>query len=175
MSKLIMVSNRLPVRIEADGSSSRTEGGLASALDGADLEMEQLWVGWPGGAEEDFDDVERVTVDLRCIGVEPVFLTREEVDGFYEGYSNSTLWPLMHYMIERAKFSRNWWDAYRRVNRKFTDTILEVAEDGDQVWVHDYHLFPLPAMLRESGKEELLEELEYESRDRSTLSPMAPT
>ncbi len=149
-----MVSNRLPVRIEADGSASRTEGGLASALEGADLEQEQLWVGWPGGAVEDFEDVERVTDDLRRIGVEPVFLTRDEVDGFYEGYSNSTLWPLMHYMIERAKFSRNWWDAYRAVNRKFAEVIMEAADDGDQVWIHDYHLFLLPAMLR-GGKKEL--------------------
>jgi trehalose 6-phosphate synthase/phosphatase len=154
MSKLIMVSNRLPVRIEADGSASRTEGGLASALEGADLEQEQLWVGWPGGAVEDFEDVERVTDDLRRIGVEPVFLTRDEVDGFYEGYSNSTLWPLMHYMIERAKFSRNWWAAYRAVNRKFAEVIMEAADDGDQVWIHDYHLFLLPAMLR-GGKKEL--------------------
>jgi trehalose 6-phosphate synthase/phosphatase len=153
MSKLIMVSNRLPVRIEADGASSRTEGGLASALEGAQLEMEQLWVGWPGGAVEDFEDVERVARDLRRIGVVPVFLTRDEVDGFYEGYSTSTLWPLMHYMIERARFSREWWDAYRRVNRKFAEAILDVAQDGDQVWVHDYHLFLLPEMLRGAGKE----------------------
>jgi trehalose 6-phosphate synthase/phosphatase len=153
MSKLIMVSNRLPVRIEADGSSSRTEGGMASALEGADLEMEHLWVGWPGGAVEDFEDVERVTEDLRRIGVAPVFLTRDEVDGFYEGYSTSTLWPLMHYMIERARFSRDWWEAYRRVNRKFAEAILEVAVDGDQVWVHDYHLFLLPEMLRGGGKQ----------------------
>jgi trehalose 6-phosphate synthase/phosphatase len=153
MSKLIMVSNRLPVKIEADGSSSRTEGGLASALEGAQLEMEQLWVGWPGGAVEDFEDVDRVTEDLRRIGVAPVFLTRDEVDGFYEGYSTSTLWPLMHYMIERARFSREWWEAYRRVNRKFADAILAVAEDGDQVWVHDYHLFLLPEMLRGGGRE----------------------
>jgi trehalose 6-phosphate synthase/phosphatase len=148
-----MVSNRLPVRIEADGSSSRTEGGMASALEGADLEMEHLWVGWPGGAVEDFEDVERVTEDLRRIGVAPVFLTRDEVDGFYEGYSTSTLWPLMHYMIERARFSRDWWEAYRRVNRKFAEAILKVAVDGDQVWVHDYHLFLLPEMLRGGGKQ----------------------
>jgi trehalose 6-phosphate synthase/phosphatase len=153
MSKLIMVSNRLPVKIEADGSSSRTEGGLASALEGAQLEMEHLWVGWPGAAVEDFEDVDRVAEDLRRIGVAPVFLTRDEVDGFYEGYSTSTLWPLMHYMIERARFSREWWDAYRRVNRKFAEAILAVAEDGDQVWIHDYHLFLLPEMLRGGGRE----------------------
>ena len=59
MGKLIMVSNRLPVKIDADGTAERTTGGLASALDGAALDIEQVWVGWPGGAEEDFEDVEK--------------------------------------------------------------------------------------------------------------------
>lgn len=152
MSKLIMVSNRLPVKIEADGSSSRTEGGLASALEGAHLEIKQVWVGWPGSALEDFNNVERVTLDLRRNDVVPVFLSRDELDGFYEGYSNSTLWPLMHYMIERAKFSRNWWDAYRQVNLKFAEAIMEVADEGDLVWIHDYHLFLVPEMLRAGSK-----------------------
>jgi trehalose 6-phosphate synthase/phosphatase len=152
MAKLIMVSNRLPVRIESDGSTSRTAGGLASALDGAQLEIEQLWVGWPGGAEEDFEDVEQVRASMRKSGVVPVFLNKEELDGFYEGYSNSTLWPLLHYMVERTRFSNDWWETYRRVNQKFADAILEVAEVGDQVWVHDYHLFLVPSMLRGHGK-----------------------
>jgi len=148
MAKLIMVSNRLPVKIEADGSASRTTGGLASALEGVELGMEQLWVGWPGGASEDFNDLEKVTSELRNVSVEPVFLTRSELDGFYEGYANSTLWPLLHYMVERARFSNESWEIYREVNRKFADAVLAVAEDGDQVWIHDYHLFLVPSMLR---------------------------
>jgi trehalose 6-phosphate synthase/phosphatase len=151
MAKRIMVSNRLPIRIEADGSARRTEGGLASALDGAGLDGECLWVGWPGGTAEGFDDLQAVEARLALDGVIPVFLTQDELDGYYEGYANSTLWPLMHYMVERARFSREWWHAYREVNRKFADAILKVAEKGDQVWIHDYHLFLLPALLRGHG------------------------
>ncbi len=152
MGKLIMVSNRLPIHIESDGSTRRTMGGLASALEGAALEIEQVWVGWPGGAEEDFDDLEKVRSGMRASGVAPVFLTKEELDGFYEGYANSTLWPLLHYMVERARFSNQWWEAYRRVNQKFADVIMEVADEGDQVWIHDYHLFLVPSMLRGLNK-----------------------
>lgn len=152
MSKLIMVSNRLPISIEADGSAKRTTGGLASALEGAGLPGEQIWVGWPGGAEEDFADLEKVRAELWQSGVAPVFLSQNDLDGFYEGYANSTLWPLLHYMAERARFSADWWLAYQRVNQKFADVITEVAEENDQVWIHDYHLFLLPAMLRRRKK-----------------------
>ncbi|WP_193212065.1 bifunctional alpha,alpha-trehalose-phosphate synthase (UDP-forming)/trehalose-phosphatase [Luteolibacter marinus] len=152
MSKLIMVSNRLPVKIHADGTAERTTGGLASALEGAALEIEQVWVGWPGGAEEDFEDTEKVRAELKKSGVAPVFLTQDELDGFYEGYSNGTLWPLLHYMVERARFSRDWWEAYRQVNEKFAEVIMEVADEGDQVWIHDYHLFLVPSLLRGQKK-----------------------
>jgi trehalose 6-phosphate synthase/phosphatase len=148
MGKLIMVSNRLPVTIEADGSARRTTGGLASALEGADLGNRQLWVGWPGGAEEDFEDLTRVRAELLNSGLAPVFLSHDEMAGFYEGYANSTLWPLLHYMVERSRFSTDWWQAYQRVNRKFAEIIMEVADEDDQVWIHDYHLFLLPALLR---------------------------
>jgi len=148
MSKLIMVSNRLPVKIDSDGSATRTAGGLASALEGAKIDKEQIWVGWPGGAEGDFDDTSKVKKSMQEAGMFPVFLTQDDLDGFYEGYSNSTLWPLLHYMVERAKFSQDWWDNYKLVNQKFADAIMEVAEPGDQVWIHDYHLFLVPSMLR---------------------------
>lgn len=148
MGKLIMVSNRLPIKIEADGTTSRTTGGLASALEGAGLTNDQIWVGWPGGVVEDFEDLESVRTQLVDSKVVPVFLTRDELDGYYEGYSNATLWPLLHYMVERAKFSNDWWQAYQTVNQKFADAVLEVAENGDQVWIHDYHLFLVPSMLR---------------------------
>ncbi len=153
MGKLIMVSNRLPVRIGADGSTQRTTGGLASALEGLETEEEQLWVGWPGGAVEDFEDLAKVREELHFSGVRPVFLTRDEVNGFYEGYANSTLWPLLHYMVERAKFSASWWETYHSVNQKFADAIIEVAEANDKIWIHDYHLLLVPAMLRGMRKD----------------------
>lgn len=155
MSKLIMVSNRLPVKIQPDGTTVRTAGGLASALEGAALDCEQIWVGWPGGALEDFHDIDGIRADMIRHDMFPVFLSQADLDGYYEGYANSTLWPLLHYMVERAKFSKDWWQAYQRVNRKFAEAILEVAQPGDQVWVHDYHLFLVPTMLRSLGAENL--------------------
>lgn len=112
------------------------------------MENEQIWVGWPGGVEEDFEDLEQVRAGMLTSGMAPVFLTKQDLDGFYEGYANSTLWPLLHYMVERTKFSNDWWESYRRVNQKFAEVIMEVADEGDQVWIHDYHLFLVPSMLR---------------------------
>jgi len=147
-----MVSNRLPVRVDAQGTATRSAGGLVSALEGAALDSEQVWVGWPGCAAEDFEDLTTVRAELGRASVAPVFLTQEEVNGFYVGYSSATLWPLLHYMVERATFSKDWWDVYRRVNRKFADVIMDVANEGDQVWIHDYHLLLVPLMLRGQQK-----------------------
>lgn len=146
--RLLMVSNRLPVKISAEGEATRTAGGLASALEGADLDHEQLWIGWPGGAEEDFDDPAAISRQLNAQNTWPVFLSQADLDGFYEGYANSTLWPILHYMVERAAFSKEWWESYQAVNQKFADVILSVAQEGDMVWIHDYHLFLLPELLR---------------------------
>lgn len=152
MGKLIMASNRLPVKIDPDGNSVRTTGGLASALEGTATEARQVWVGWPGGAESDFDDPAAIRKNMLRQNMVPVYLSHEELDGFYEGYANSTLWPLLHYMIERAKFSHDWWRTYQVVNRKYADAIMEVAEPGDQIWIHDYHLFLLPSILRAKNR-----------------------
>lgn len=145
---VIMVSNRLPVIINADGSTTRSAGGLVSALEGARLANPQLWVGSPGRPANELGDQARIRGQLWESRVVPVFLSKEDLDGYYNGYANSTLWPLLHYMVERARFSAEWWDSYCRVNQKFADAIIEVAEDGDQVWIHDYHLFLVPSMLR---------------------------
>lgn len=152
MGKLIMVSNRLPVGVSPDGEMARTTGGLASALEGVKGNGNQVWVGWPGGVLEDFSDPQGAIDSLDEMGFRPVFLTRAELDGFYEGYSNSSLWPVLHSMVARARFSRDWWNTYHEVNRRFAEVVLDCAEDGDSVWIHDYHLLPLPGMLRAAGK-----------------------
>lgn len=148
MPKTIIVSNRLPIRINADGSAERTTGGLASALEATETEGTRTWVGWTGQANEDIADREKLSAQLSEFAIQPVFLSREEVDGFYEGYSNATIWPLLHGMVQRALFSESTAALYRRANEKFAEAILEVAEDADIVWIHDYHLFLLPALLR---------------------------
>ncbi|ANM28405.1 hypothetical protein ABI59_00325 [Acidobacteria bacterium Mor1] len=153
MSRVILASNRLPVRIDSSGAAVRTTGGLASALAGARLQRESIWVGWSGHALEDVVDLDAERRAFQKLDVQPVFLDRQDVNGFYEGYSNSTLWPLVHYLASRARFDESWAEAYFRVNRKFAEAILDVAEDGDRIWIHDYHLFPLAGMLRESGRD----------------------
>lgn len=150
MPKTYLVSNRLPVRIGADGKPERTTGGLASALAGAG--MDATWVGWPGISTEDIGDVDALRASMEEIGVKPVLIGAEEYEGFYEGYSNGTLWPLLHYMGERARFEDEWFGLYEQANRKFADVVLENVEDGDTVWIHDYQLFLLPQMLRESER-----------------------
>ena len=150
MPKTIIVSNRLPVRIDESGKPVRTTGGLASALAG--LEMDSVWVGWPGIPAEEITDEAALRKDLAEIDVAPVLMESATLEGFYEGYSNATMWPLLHYMLERARFDPSWFPCYERANLAFAEEVLNIAEDGDSVWVHDYHLFLLPRILRESGR-----------------------
>ncbi|MGK0186912.1 MAG: trehalose 6-phosphate synthase/phosphatase [Verrucomicrobiales bacterium] len=150
VGKTILVSNRLPVRLAADGTPERTTGGLASALSGAKIDA--MWVGWPGVAEEEVADRPALEKAMAQIGVKPVMLTTEDLSGFYEGYTNSTLWPLFHYMVNRAEFDYDWFSAYEVANRKFADAVLDIAEDGDSIWIHDYHLMLLPQLLRNSDR-----------------------
>jgi trehalose 6-phosphate synthase/phosphatase len=148
--KLITVANRLPVTFR-DNAIIRSDGGLVSALEGVRRDNELIWVGWPGGdvPQEGRDAmIKTLREDLGC---EPVFLSAEEREGYYDGFSNASLWPILHYMPDYMEYKDEWFDAYWQVNRKFADTVLRVAQDGDIVWVQDYHLFLLPEMLAEAN------------------------
>lgn len=147
MSRLITVSNRLPVQLNAEGTLVRSGGGLASAMSALD-HPDQLWIGWPGQLDTARQDelTWRLREEQGCV---PVYLDDELFEPFYAGYANATLWPLLHYMTDRAKFEPDWFEAYRVANERFADVVLEEARPGDQVWVHDYQLMLLPAILRE--------------------------
>lgn len=149
MPKLILVSNRLPIRLDETGHPKRTTGGLASALAAIESETPQYWVGWSGTPLENTPNPPALQDAMAKLQILPVFLSGEEIDGFYEGYSNATLWPLLHYMAQRCRFESEWAEHYRKVNGKFADAVLEIAEEDDTVWVHDYHLFLLPELLRQ--------------------------
>jgi trehalose 6-phosphate synthase/phosphatase len=149
MTSLILASNRLPIQLNPDGSLERTTGGLASALEGAGLSDDYTWVGWGGPCPSKGKKTDEFQDQMRALGVEPVLLNEDEITNYYEGYSNSTLWPLLHYMTERARFQPEWVSFYRQVNEKFAETILNIAEEGATGWIHDYHLMLLPKMLRE--------------------------
>jgi trehalose 6-phosphate synthase/phosphatase len=149
VNTLINVSNRLPVSL-LNGEIKESSGGLVSALSGVGGEHYQLqWIGWPGKATDNPEErkqlEQRLRDEFKCI---PVFLTDPEVHGYYQGFSNSSLWPLLHYMPTRFHYQRDWWDQYVAVNRRFADAVLSIAKESDLVWVHDYHLMLLPAMLK---------------------------
>lgn len=145
-ASFVVVANRLAVdRIEnADGSTGwRTSpGGLVTALEPVMRANDGAWIGWHGAPEklEPFS-----TNGMQLI---PVELSETEVAQYYEGLSNGTLWPLYHDAIENPQFHREWWDSYVAVNERFADRTAEVAEEGAVVWVQDYQLQLVPAMLR---------------------------
>ncbi len=147
-SQLVIVANRLPVdRVELpDGTPGwrRSPGGLVSALDPVMRRNDGVWIGWPGGNEQGLEPFEDDGLKLV-----PVSLSADEVEEFYEGLSNATLWPIYHDVIAKPEFHREWWDSYVTVNRRFAEKAVQVAEEGATVWVHDYQLQLVPAMLRE--------------------------
>ena len=150
MPRVINVSSRLPITLDGE-EIKKSSGGLVSALEGvAGRDGETLkWVGWTGGA---IQDPARENALRKKLADEfdyvPVFLSEEEVQGFYFGFSNSSLWPLLHYMPSKFRYQRDWWEQYRKVNEKFAAVVLSAAGEGDNVWVHDYQLMLLPGLLK---------------------------
>jgi trehalose 6-phosphate synthase/phosphatase len=153
-TRLLIVSNRLPVTItsEAEGEFTidRSSGGLATALSRTHAERDSLWIGWPGGQFDEPKTQNRIEALLRqeqrCV---PVFLSAEDIEQYYHGFSNRALWPLLHYFVTYFTYDEEEWEAYERVNRLFCDAILREAQGNELIWVHDYHLFLLPEMLRQ--------------------------
>lgn len=150
--RIINVSNRLPVRIDGD-QLVKSSGGLVSALEGiqsSNASLDLQWIGWPGGAVQGDEQKCNIADRLKTeFGYHPVFLSEEEIDAFYHGFSNSSLWPLLHYNQTYFNYQHKWWVTYERINARFADAICDAAEEDDLVWVHDYHLMLLPRMLRE--------------------------
>jgi trehalose 6-phosphate synthase len=145
---LVIVANRLPVDriVNPDGSEDwrRSPGGLVTAIEPVMRQNDGAWIGWSGGTDGELDPF--VDDGLSLV---PVPLSAEEVEYFYEGFSNGTLWPLYHDVVAKPEFHREWWDAYVRVNRRFAEKAAEVAAEGAMVWVHDYQMQLVPAMLRD--------------------------
>jgi len=143
----VVVSNRLPVdRVVAeDGSASwkQSPGGLVTALEPVMRQTEGAWVGWIGQPEIILEPFTHS--GLRIV---PLALSPDEVEHFYEGFSNDTIWPLYHDVIVPATYHREWWEAYVAVNQRFADQAAAVADEGATVWVHDYQLQLVPRMLR---------------------------
>jgi trehalose 6-phosphate synthase/phosphatase len=157
MSRLIIVSNRLPFTLRQNGTDvevAASSGGLVTALAAyVDRERQQhedfesLWVGWPGNVIP-AELMPRATEILSEQQARPVFLSQEDGDEFYYGFCNRTLWPLFHYFTSYVEYSAQYWETYVRVNRAFYDAVAQLVQPEDTVWIHDYHLLLLPEMLR---------------------------
>jgi len=151
MSRTIIISNRLPVKITKNNgkySLQSSEGGLATGLGDAYKNGNMLWIGWPG-IDIPLQDQPQIKERLAKMNLIPVFLTQEEINLFYEGFSNEVLWPVFHYLVTYARFEQAYWDSYLAVNEKFAEATQSVFTEGNKIWIQDYQLLCLPAMLRD--------------------------
>ena len=155
MRRLLIVSNRLPVTVEKrkDGLHfPQSPGGLATGLGAFYRSYDSIWIGWPGitsdkiNKEETKDIEAKLMSEFRC---HPVFLSQNDIERYYHGFSNKTLWPLFHYFTQYVIHDKNFWETYKRVNELFSEVISTIAKKDDIIWIHDYHLMLLPKLTRE--------------------------
>jgi len=144
MSRLVVVSNR--VAIPGDSRP----GGLAVGLLAALKERGGLWFGWSGKSVRDGSGTlhQQQEGDIRYVTMD---LSKPEVDGYYNGFANRTLWPLLHFRLDLVDYDRGTRETYHKVNAQFADKLAPLLREDDTVWIHDYHLIPLGALLRERG------------------------
>jgi len=147
LARLIVVSNR--VAIPSRDATSQA-GGLAVAVRSLLKRNGGLWFGWSGTVADD-DEVATRTIQQGGLSYVVTDLASADYQEYYNGFANRVLWPILHYRLDLAEFSRRDLSGYRRVNVHFANRIAEWLRPDDVVWVHDYHLMPLAKMLRERG------------------------
>lgn len=132
---------------------NKSSGGLATGLSSLPS-GKTTWLGWPGISKEELtsSEISEATIRLKEMGCIPVFLNNKQIDNFYSGYCNSTLWPLFHYFVQRANYKSSYWTAYQSVNKLFAQATIKLANVNSNIWVHDYQLMLMPSMLRKSLK-----------------------
>ncbi len=148
VSRLIIVSNR--VAVPDAGSKAVAAGGLAVALKEAFTAYKGLWFGWSGKITDN-PSSEPVIADRGRVQYAVMDLSPQDHREYYSGFANRALWPIMHYRLGLAAFSRADYAGYQRVNRIFAQALASLIEPGDLIWVHDYHLIPLASELRGLG------------------------
>lgn len=144
----VVVANRLPVDLVRDKDGTEhwkaSPGGLVTALESILRANHGAWVGWPGVA-----DAAPEPFDADGIRLHSVTLSAEDVELYYEGFSNGTLWPLFHDVVVPPEYHREWWNAYVEINQRFAEATADAAAPGATVWVQDYQLLLVPKLLRE--------------------------
>ncbi len=146
-SEFVVVANRLPVDevVTEEGRSwRRSPGGLVTALHPVLVARQGTWVGWAGGVGE-----APAPFEVDGVRLHPVPLHQVDLERYYEGQSNATIWPLYHDAVETPTYRRRWRESYREVNDRFAAAAAEVAAPGATVWIQDYQLQLVPAMLRQ--------------------------
>jgi trehalose 6-phosphate synthase/phosphatase len=156
MASTIIVSNRLPVSVKkVDGKLefNRSIGGLPTGMASLTRQKGTIWIGWPGIASDDLTDTEirKMTRELTRQKCRPVFLTQEQIDQYYTGFSNSILWQDFHNLKRQDDIPTLWWRGYREVNELFAETVAKFQKPNSKIWVHDYPLMLLPGLIRQNS------------------------
>jgi trehalose 6-phosphate synthase len=154
--RLVVVSNRLPVVVEPDGDQWRARpgsGGLVAALAPILGRRGGLWIGWPGVMDQSLGVYKVLAAHAHTEGyaLEPVWLSADEEQGFYHGFSNEIIWPLFHDLQSRCNFVPAYWTTYVTVNKRFAEAVRNTVHADDFIWVQDYHLMGVGWWLREHG------------------------
>ncbi|OHE72171.1 MAG: bifunctional alpha,alpha-trehalose-phosphate synthase (UDP-forming)/trehalose-phosphatase [Verrucomicrobia bacterium GWC2_42_7] len=156
--RLILVSNRLPISTTKENNKlcfQSSVGGLVTGLSDyinqkvkAEGKKNYLWVGWPGSTIEENKQKKAKEVLLKNFQSVPVFIPESQMDKFYYGFCNRTIWPLFHYYPMLTSFEEKYWKSYQQINEVFMNTLEEIIKPDDVIWIHDYHLMLLPQLIR---------------------------
>jgi trehalose 6-phosphate synthase/phosphatase len=158
MPRLIVVSNRLPVSItkySGEVHLAHSAGGVATGLSSLYGSYESVWIGWPGITSEKLTAEEKneITAKLADENCLPIFLSQKQLQNYYRGFANKTIWPLFHYFPINTIYEDRFWKTYRQVNEVFCDEVIKITKPSDRVWVHDYQLMLLPQLIRKKAPE----------------------
>ena len=153
--RLIIVSNREPYSHEKTEEGiicRRSVGGVVSALDPLMQERRGIWIAWGSGSADfivcNSDNEVLVPNDNPKYILKRVELSKDEIDNYYQGFSNRVLWPLFHLFIEKMHIKEEYWNFYRKVNEKFAKTVIDETNSDDLIWIHDYQLSLVPYFIR---------------------------
>jgi len=152
LGRVIIVSNRLPITIQKRKGKLnyyQSAGGLATGLSTFCKSPDCIWIGWPGFTSDIKNDRIDVEKKLLSKNMYPIFLSKDDVKKYYEGFCNGTIWPLFHHFMQYTVYDNTQWEAYKRINKIFCEKILEIVKPDDIIWIHDFHLMLLPGILRE--------------------------